>query len=599
MASDFVLSGVLALQDAMSGTLRRAGAALKGFVQGTRGGNSGIRSMQQSMVSFDRRGQASLNVLRSLRNGVVAVGSAFAVQKIGGFALNTAADIEQLRVSFNTLLGSTELGGKKLEEIADFAAKTPFELPGLAESSIGLLNAGFAADQLIPTLTAVGDAASGLGKGQEGMQRIILALGQIRRRGKVSQEELNQLAEVGVNANAILQRELGLSADQVSNIADAGIDAGAAVDALVRGMGKDFAGMMAAQSRTFRGLTSTVMDNVKRVAAGITGIRSSGDIIPESAFESAKRVVDALGRGFDRLLQSDGLDKAAQAVGRFVDGGLDVLVRGGDRALRFVQGAWPIVVGAFNAINAVIGFATRHWPMLEPVLFGIAGAIAALKIAKAVTSGIMVLQKAMMLLTATNPILLAIGAVVGLIGFAVFKFIQASGGFQNAWEKIKLFFKAGVAFIKMMIADLLGASGIGLLVRALALLPGAAGEPFRALDGMLKDFRSNATAEFQAAGRDLAALNQKIAADKKRTDEAGPLASLFAPQPQPTPAESPITRVAGAAAGTGSAAPARNFAATVNVNVTPAPGQQLDPNEIARAARIGLLQATAKMGAGA
>jgi len=73
--------------------------------------------------------------------------------------------MEQVNIAFKTLYGSSEQAKKTLESLADFAAKTPFEFPELADSALKLQNiAGISKDQLIPTLTSLGDIAASQGK---------------------------------------------------------------------------------------------------------------------------------------------------------------------------------------------------------------------------------------------------------------------------------------------------------------------------------------------------------------------------------------------------------------------------------------------------
>ena len=73
-----------------------------------------------------------------------------------------------------------------LAELERFAAATPFELPGLLNASKRLLAFGFSAQQVIPILTAIGDSAAALGMGEDGINRLTTAIGQIQAKAKVS-----------------------------------------------------------------------------------------------------------------------------------------------------------------------------------------------------------------------------------------------------------------------------------------------------------------------------------------------------------------------------------------------------------------------------
>ena len=53
-------------------------------------------------------------------------------------------------------------------------------------------------------LRSIGDASAAAGKGKEGIDRIALALGQMRAKGKVPSEEMRQLTEANIEAWDIL-----------------------------------------------------------------------------------------------------------------------------------------------------------------------------------------------------------------------------------------------------------------------------------------------------------------------------------------------------------------------------------------------------------
>jgi len=94
-----------------------------------------------------------------------------------GTAIDFNAMLQTAQIGFTTMLGSAEKAQKFLDDMADFAVKTPFEYPELLEAAKRMLAYGFAAEEVLPTLKAVGDASAALGAGSEGIDRITLALG--------------------------------------------------------------------------------------------------------------------------------------------------------------------------------------------------------------------------------------------------------------------------------------------------------------------------------------------------------------------------------------------------------------------------------------
>ncbi|MFQ9180792.1 MAG: hypothetical protein ACLR3C_13525 [Eggerthella lenta] len=71
---------------------------------------------------------------------------------------------ESAQTAFTTMLGSGEAASKMIGDLYTFAKKTPFKFDGMMQSAQQLISMGMAAENVIPTLTAVGDAAAASGK---------------------------------------------------------------------------------------------------------------------------------------------------------------------------------------------------------------------------------------------------------------------------------------------------------------------------------------------------------------------------------------------------------------------------------------------------
>ena len=192
--------------------------------------------------------------------GLLAAGGAMAYA--GTQAVKLAGELEQNRVAFTTMLGSAAKADAMLKDLAAFAAQTPFELRGLTDSSKRLLAFGFDAKAIIPIMNSVGNAVAAVGGGKDTIDGVTLALGQMAAKGKVSAEEMNQLAERGIPAWKMLADGIGVSIPEAMKRAEKGsIDAGTAITALVNGMNTKFPGMMAKQSQTIMGALSNLQDS--------------------------------------------------------------------------------------------------------------------------------------------------------------------------------------------------------------------------------------------------------------------------------------------------------------------------------------------------
>lgn len=202
--------------------------------------------------------QAAIDVGRTLTDSLTRP-----LVDVGTAALKLGSDFEQTKIAFTTMLGSGERATAFLADLKAFAAGTPFEFPGLVDAARRLQALGFASDQVIPSLRAIGDAAAALGGGAQMIDRVTLALGQMQSKGKVSAQEINQLAESGINAWKILAEGMGKTIPEVMKLAEKGmINAARAVPEILESLNKQFGGMMEKQSQTLAGQWSTVKDKI-------------------------------------------------------------------------------------------------------------------------------------------------------------------------------------------------------------------------------------------------------------------------------------------------------------------------------------------------
>lgn len=256
----------------------------------------------------------------------MAVAGAAATAALGGAVAWTGTQFlgmkEQTLLAFETMLGSGERARQMFDDLAAFAARTPFEMPGLLRATQQLLAYGFAAEDVIPILRRVGDAAAGLGAGEEGVARIVRALGQMEARGKAAAGELLQLTEVGVPAWRYLAEAMGKSVSEVMDMVSKGqIDAQTAINAILAGMERDFSGLMEKQSRTFSGLLSTAKDTFAQLSATVM----------EPFF-------GLMTRGLERLTELLSSDAAAGAARRLAEGLAEALSTVGRLFESFMQG---------------------------------------------------------------------------------------------------------------------------------------------------------------------------------------------------------------------------------------------------------------------
>jgi phage tail tape-measure protein len=116
------------------------------------------------------------------------------------------SQLEQDAIAWTTLLHNADAAQSVMIQLQQFAAQTPFEFLDVERATKRFVAMGFSAKDAIDLLTPVGNAASALGLGAAGIDRISLALGQMSAKTKVSQEEMLQLTEAGVPGRSSRRR---------------------------------------------------------------------------------------------------------------------------------------------------------------------------------------------------------------------------------------------------------------------------------------------------------------------------------------------------------------------------------------------------------
>ncbi len=224
-----------------------------------------LARQEGAMSAFQATAQrGALRGFMNLRNLALGGAGFLSARAIFG----PVADYEQTRIAFEALLGSAERSDAFLRQMQNFAKTTPFDFAGVSEGARRLLAVGFAANDVIPALTDIGNVAANLGAGTEEINGVIRALGQMKGKGKASAEELNQISEQlpGFSAVDAIARSLGITvADAFDMMKKGALPADVAIQAILQGM-RDMPGAASAmerQSRTLNGRLSTLKDTLE------------------------------------------------------------------------------------------------------------------------------------------------------------------------------------------------------------------------------------------------------------------------------------------------------------------------------------------------
>ncbi len=206
--------------------------------------------------------------------------------------LGMADELTRANLGFETMLGSAAKAQDFMAQVQQFAIDTPFQTEGLIKDANLLLALKWDADQVIPSIQAIGDAMSAMGGSEAQIENVIVQLGQMRMKGRVSAEEMTTLAENNINAWQYVADSMGLSVQQVRALSEAGkLQAEPAIAAIIKGMDKAFGGSMARNAnKTAGGLWSQIWDMLK-----INTVTRWGQGIQSVVIPALKEINDWLG----------------------------------------------------------------------------------------------------------------------------------------------------------------------------------------------------------------------------------------------------------------------------------------------------------------
>ena len=225
----------------------------------TRGANN-IRRLGRDLQGVQGKAKNLASSFSGLAKPLVALAGIS-----GGAALITSifgsrAELESQIRSLQVLTGSAEKTKQIVGEIKAFGAATPFQVRDLIDVTKKLKAFGIETDSLVDTTKRLGDIAGATGADLDG---IATAFGQIRAKGKFSQEENLQLLERGVDLTTELKKMYGLSGDELAKAMSKGqISFEAANQALITltNQGGQYFGGAVAQADTLNGKLSTLQD---------------------------------------------------------------------------------------------------------------------------------------------------------------------------------------------------------------------------------------------------------------------------------------------------------------------------------------------------
>ena len=206
--------------------------------------------MEQSILDFAQKGAMYIQAY------LVGQGMMGLIQSI----VQVRGQFQQLEIAFTTMLGSEQKASQLMNQMIQTAAKTPFDLAGVAGGAKQLLAYGESADKVNDTLVRLGNIASGL---SIPLNDIVYLYGTTMVQGRLYAQDVRQFTGRGIPLVKELAKMYGVTAEEINNMVSAGKIGFPEVEKVLRSMtdqGGQFYNLMEKQSASLTGMISNLED---------------------------------------------------------------------------------------------------------------------------------------------------------------------------------------------------------------------------------------------------------------------------------------------------------------------------------------------------
>lgn len=327
-----------------------------------------IRELEQAMNASTGANDANSRSLDPLMGKWARFLTAGAVAGFVTKVTQVRGEFQQLEIAFGTMLNSGAKAEKLIGQLANTAAKTPFDLQGVTQGAKQLLAYGVKAEEVNDKLLMLGDIASGLSLP---LSDLVYLYGTTMTQGRVYARDMLQFMGRGIPLAEELAKQFGVTKAKVGEMVTAGKVGAKEFEQAMQSMRTTrFNNLMEEQSKSLTGQISNLQDALEMMLNDI-GKSSQGMI-------------------------SKGIEGVSYLVEHYKEVGA-------------VLGTLILVYGSARA--AVIAYTV----VMSIHSKGLLGYISTTRVATAAQALFNATLKA-------NPIMLVVGAVLGLVAaYEIFK----------------------------------------------------------------------------------------------------------------------------------------------------------------------------------
>lgn len=429
-------------------------------------------AMDDSSSKAEGWGSRFSNMLKPLgKLGGIAVGLA-GINSVAGTlqaGFEKVTSIEDTTASLEVLMGSAEDAQNVMQQLEESNQNTPYSFDAWAGAGKNLIAFGVEADKTAGIVTALGEAASASGKGEEALNSMSDAFGKAAASGKISMDTINSLSQGGVQGLTILANEFGVTTEEMQKMISSGqVSAEEGIDALTKGIregSEGIAGDVASMSG--------VMGEMAETTSGrLTNMKSAFNNAAKSVLEelnpligaAAEKMTDWTYAGIDLFKTymvpaiHDGVD-AAKGVMETIKPALETTRDVLKSVVEWLKSSaeWILknkdwISSLAVSVGVLVG-SYKLWMQYQKIMAAggfikwIMSGVKATKLWTAVTKGAAAAQKALNAVMKANPIGLIITAITALVAGLTWFFTKTETG-KELWSQFMDVLKSGWDAVK-------------------------------------------------------------------------------------------------------------------------------------------------------
>lgn len=223
-----------------------------------------VKGLKDEMSGYDRAISNLTNAQEkneiSLKKLLATFGGIAAMKSFISDMVQVRGEFQKTQMAFETMLGSKEKADMLMSQMVQTAAKTPFDLQGVANGAKQLLAYGTAAENVNDTLVRLGNIASGL---SIPLGDLVYLYGTTQTQGRLFTQDVRQFMGRGIPLVKELASLLGKTEEEINKMVTAGQIGFTEVEKVIKKMtdeGGQFYNLMEKQSQTLSGQISNLGD---------------------------------------------------------------------------------------------------------------------------------------------------------------------------------------------------------------------------------------------------------------------------------------------------------------------------------------------------